>query len=163
MLFCRAFAPEACRSVESMETSWTPRRQGDLGEMSAISWLTGAGASVSLPLFSHPDYDVIADRGDRIERVQVKTSGQLNGDRFVVSLFTRGGNRSWNRIVKRMSDARCDVVFVHVADGRRWYIPVGHIKGTTAIVVGGPKYAEFEVDRGAPLPTRDPPAVVVKR
>jgi hypothetical protein len=27
-----------------------PRRQGDLGELSAISWLTEAGAVVSLPM-----------------------------------------------------------------------------------------------------------------
>ena len=33
---------------------WTPRRQGDLGELSAIEWLAGAGADVFVPLFDTP-------------------------------------------------------------------------------------------------------------
>jgi hypothetical protein len=31
--------------------AWSPRRQGDVGELSAIAWLVGAGATVSMPLF----------------------------------------------------------------------------------------------------------------
>ena len=31
-----------------------------------------AGAVVFMPLFEHLDYDLIADFGDRLERVQVK-------------------------------------------------------------------------------------------
>jgi PD-(D/E)XK endonuclease len=57
-----------------MEVAWTPRRQGGAGELSAINWLFSAGALVCKPLFESPDYDFIADFGDRIERVQVKTS-----------------------------------------------------------------------------------------
>jgi len=34
-----------------MELAWTPRRQGDAGELSAINWLFAAGALVSKPLF----------------------------------------------------------------------------------------------------------------
>src|SRR5690349_14168905 len=93
---------------------WSPRRQGDAGELSAITWLTEAGAYVSIPMFNHPDYDVIADWGERVDRVQVKTSGQWHRNRYIVSLCTRGGNQSWNGIVKRMDASRCDSVFVHV-------------------------------------------------
>ena len=53
---------------------WNPRRQGDIGELSAINWLIGAGALVSLPMFHSPDYDLIADFGERPLRVHVKTS-----------------------------------------------------------------------------------------
>ena len=60
--------------VLGVEQAWTPRRQGDAGELSAMSWLTLAGARVAKPLFENSDYDLIADWGDRIERVQVKTS-----------------------------------------------------------------------------------------
>jgi hypothetical protein len=147
-----------------MDAAWTPRRQGDFGELSAINWLTTEGAFVFIPLFSHPDYDVIADFGSGgLVRVQVKTSGQWQRNRFIVSLCTRGGNQSWNGIVKRMDASRCDHVFIHVSDGRRWYIPASDLGGTTSIALGGPKYAEFEVERGPPLPARQPTQLVHRR
>jgi len=51
-----------------------PREQGDWGELCAALWLTGQGATVSEPIGHSPDYDLIADFGDRILRVEVKTS-----------------------------------------------------------------------------------------
>jgi hypothetical protein len=60
-------------------------------------------------------------------------------------------NQSWNGLVKRFSAERCDRLFVLVADGRRWFIPADAVEGTTAIVVGGPKYAEYEIESGRPL------------
>ncbi len=137
-----------------MELVWTPRRQGDAGELSAINWLFCAGARVYVPLFTDPDCDLVADFGDRVDRVQVKTSTCWEKNRFVVALCTRGGNQSWNGIVKRLDAKRCDTVFVHVGDGRRWYIPASALGGGTCIVLGGPKYAEYEVEPGEPLQAR---------
>ncbi len=128
-----------------------PRLQGDLGEASALHWLAEAGAAVFVPFGHAPDYDLIADFGDRPLRVQVKTSTVREGDRWAVVLCTRGGNRSWNGIVRRFAAERCDVLFVHVADGRRWFIPAAEVGGRSAIRVGGPKYAAFEIEGGAPL------------
>ena len=44
------------------------------------------------------------------------------------------------------------MLFVHVGDGRRWFIPAAAVEGRTAVNLGGPKYAEFEVEPGRPLP-----------
>jgi hypothetical protein len=140
-----------------LELAWTPRRQGDLGEISAMQWLVSAGACVFVPLVSSPDCDLVAEWEDRIHRVQVKTSTCFRNDRFVVALCTRGGNQSWNGIVKRLDATRCDRLFVHVGDGRRWYIPATVLGGGSAIVLGGPKYAEYEVEPGEPLQARPPP------
>lgn len=142
-----------------MELAWTPRRQGDAGELSAINWLLSAGAIVSKPLFENSDYDLVADFGGRVDRVQVKTSTCWARNRFVVSLCTRGGNQSWSGIVKRLDASRCDSVFVHVGDGRRWYIPATALGGGSAVVLGGPKYAGYEVESGEPLQARPPTAV----
>ena len=128
------------------------KRQGDLGEASAVEWLTRAGAHVFLPAFSAPDCDLIAVFTDRLDRVQVKTSICSPRGRFVVQLSTRGGNQSWNGTVKYLGPERCDRVFVLVGDGRRWYIPTAGLGGRSSISVGGPKYAEYEIDPGAPLP-----------
>jgi hypothetical protein len=136
------------------ENSWSPRAQGDVGELSAINWLIGAGAVVSVPMFHIPDYDLVADFGGRLARVQVKTSTAWHNRRFAVALCTRGGNQSWNRVIKRLDATRCDSLFVHVGDGRRWYIPVAALGGSSGINLGGPKYAEYEVEPGRPLPPR---------
>jgi hypothetical protein len=139
-----------------VEAAWTPRRQGNLGELSAIAWLTEAGATVAKPLFEHPDYDLVADFGGPLLKVQVKTSTCWAKNRYVVALCTRGGNQSWSRVVKRIDPSRCDRVFVHVLDGRRWFIPVEALAGGSGLILGGPKYAEFEVEPGGPLPARSP-------
>ncbi len=59
-------------------------------------------------------------------------------------------------MVKRWEIGRCELLFVCVADGRRWCIPSGAVDGGNAIRLGGPKYAGFEVDRGEPMPSEVP-------
>jgi hypothetical protein len=128
-----------------------PRRQGDLGEVSAIEWLVSSGYPVWLPLGHSPDVDVVARIDGRLVGVQVKTSTVRRRGRFEVTICTRGGNQSWSGLVKRFSPERCDWLFVLVADGRRWFIPAQAVEGTTVIVLGRSKYAEYEVEGGRPL------------
>jgi hypothetical protein len=135
----------------------SPRRQGDLGELSAMEWLGSQGYGVCFPIGHSPDYDLIADDGEALLRVQVKTATGYRKRRWEVAICTRGGNQSWNGLVKRFSSTRCDLLFVLVGDGRRWAIPSDVVEGGTGIVLGGPKYAEFEVEPGRPLPSRARP------
>jgi hypothetical protein len=130
---------------------FNPRRQGDLGELSAIEWLVSRGHPVWLPLGHSPDADLITRVDGRLAAVQVKTATVVRKGRFDVTLATRGGNQSWSGLVKRFSAERCDWLFVLVGDGRRWFIPALEVEGSTAIRLGGPKYAEYEVERGRPL------------
>lgn len=135
-----------------MQTRIPPRLQGDIGEFAAAGWLLDQGADVFTPLGHSRDVDLIAIWDHRVLRIQVKTSTVLlRNRRYNVTLATRGGNQSWNGLVKRFSSQRCDYLFVHVADGRRWFIPSARVDGGSGIVVGGPKYAAFEVDCGRPL------------
>jgi len=141
-----------------MDLAWTPRRQGDTGELSAINWLFAVGADVYVPLFTNSDVDLVADFGDRVDRVQVKTSTCWRNDRWNVTLCTRGGNQSWNGLVKHLDPSRCESVFVHAGDGRRWYIPGTALGGCSGILLGGPKYAGHEVESAEPLQARPPPS-----
>ena len=119
--------------------------------MSAILWLASQGLPVFLPVGHSPHYDLITDLGDGLVRVQVKTSTQNLKDRWDVSVCNRGGNRSWNGLVKRLDASHYDRLFVLVGDGRRWFIPAAEVGGGSHIRLGGPKYAEFEIERGQPL------------
>jgi len=133
------------------------QEQGDKGELSAMSWYVGLGCSIYVPVGHSPDADFIADDGVRLIRVQVKTCGYREKDRWAVTICTRGGNQSWSGLVKRFTAARCDALFVVTVDGRRWCIPADAVEGTTKVFLGGRKYAEFEVEPGSPLSASQAP------
>jgi hypothetical protein len=130
----------------------TPREQGDFGELQAACWLASQGAYVAIPFGNNRHWDLMAELGDRILRVQVKTSRCANKARWAVTLATRGGNQSWNGLTKYLDPTRFDYLFVLVGDGRRWFIPADRVEGGRGLTLGGAKYAEFEVDRGDPMP-----------
>jgi PD-(D/E)XK nuclease superfamily protein len=127
------------------------RRQGDLGEFSAIEWLGTRGYRVWFPLGHSPDIDLVTRIDGRLVGVQVKTTTCLFKGRYSVTLSTRGGNQSWSGLVKRFSSERCDWLFVLVGDGRRWFIPADVVEGGSALLLGGPKYAAYEVESWRPL------------
>jgi hypothetical protein len=132
----------------------SPRRQGDFGEFSAIEWFGLRGIPVYVPIGHSPDVDLVAWMDGRFVGVQVKTSGSyVKNGRYSVSTCTRGGNQSWSGLVKRFSATRCDYLFVLIRNGRRWLIPSAIVEGGTSIIVGGPKYAAYEIERGQPFPT----------
>jgi hypothetical protein len=129
-----------------MAVRMKPREQGDLGELSAMHWLAGKGARVFLPVGHSPDIDLIAEIDDRHLRVEVKTSTHRVGERWRVLVATRGGNQSWSGTTKRFDPQRCDFLFVHVGDGRRWFIPTPALDCDVSLTVGGRKYSEYEID-----------------
>jgi hypothetical protein len=161
--------------VRETETAAGPHRrkravnrriQGDVGEASAIEWLTSKGALVWLPIGHSPDVDLIAEVEERLLRVQVKTSTLTNaisgGEvRWNVSIATNGGNRSWGGTTKRFDPKRVDYLFVLVGDGRRWFMPADCVEANNEVALGGAKYSEFEVEGGVPFeglvyPDRNP-------
>src|SRR5436190_17173014 len=115
-------------------------------------WLTQMGADIFRPVLHSPNGDLIALFADRLIRVEVKTSNQRqpNG-RWPVLISTRGGNQSWSGLVKYFDPARCDYLFVHVGGGRRWFIPTEALECRSALTLGGPKYAKFEIEPAWPL------------
>jgi len=85
-----------------MERLINRRQQGDLGEASAIEWLTSVGARVFLPVGHSPDIDLVAEAQGRLLRIQVKTSTQRlltpdGHERSAVALVTAGGNPELER------------------------------------------------------------------
>ena len=139
-----------------MERLINRRQQGDLGEASAIDWLTRQGAVVCGPLGHSPDYDLVVELDGRLQRVQVKTSTQERTTpeghtRYPVMLATNGGNQSWNRRVKKFDPSRFDLLFVLVGCGRRWLIPAVAVEANLNIQLAGRKYSEFEIEAVDPI------------
>src|ERR671919_798434 len=129
-----------------MERCINRRQQGDLGEASAIEWLTSVGATVFVPLGNSPHYDLVAEANGRLLTIQVKTSTQLvlkpgGQTRCSVALATCGGNQSWNGVPKPLDVSRVDYLFALTGEGRRWFIPSTTLEARRAITLGGPKYS----------------------
>jgi hypothetical protein len=130
------------------------RVQGDIGEASAIEWLTCNGALVWVPMGHSPDVDLMAEFEERLVRVQVKTSTQLvgptsdTGQRWKVAIATRGGNQSWSGVTKQFDPRSTDYLFVLTGNGRRWFIPAHCVEANSEVTLGGTKYSEFEVEAG---------------
>jgi hypothetical protein len=132
----------------------TPREQGNLGEYSAVEWFMSKGMGVAVPIGHTPDWDLMAEIDGKAAKVQVKTTGCLEKGRWNLPVCTRGGNQSWNGIAKYLDPSRCDYLFALVGDGRRWLIPASEFGGRTALRLGGPKYAQFEIEPGRPFMAR---------
>jgi hypothetical protein len=143
--------PLARRAWERAFVPLTPREQGNLGEYSAVEWFMSKGIPVAIPIGHTADYDLMADIDGRAARVQVKTTGRFCKGRWDLAVCTKGGNQSWNRVAKYLDPSRCDYLFALVGDGRRWLIPSSELGGRTAIRLGGPRYATYEVERGRPF------------
>ena len=80
-------------------------------------------------------------------RVQVKTSTCWRNNRWVITLATRGGNQSWSGLVKRLdADSMRQPLR---ARGRRPALvhpELGARRAVSGIVLGGPKYAAYEIE-----------------
>jgi hypothetical protein len=119
-----------------------------------MEWFAAQAAIVCFPIGHSPDWDFIAELDGRLLRVQVKSCTAFCRGRWNVTVCTRGGNRSWSGLVKRFDPKSCDYLFAVVGDGRRWCIPSEALMTQTSVQLGGPRYAEFEVEPGSPLPSR---------
>lgn len=124
-----------------------------MGESIAACWLMQQGYGVWIPFGHSPDSDLLAQKEDKLLRIQVKTSTVSRNDRWSVATCTRGGNQSWNGLVKRLEAERFDYLFVVVGDWRCWFIPAIAVDGRSGITLGGPKYSEFEIRPPNPFET----------
>lgn len=129
-------------------------QQALVGETRAIYELTKMGYTVSKPLRIHCPYDLIVDKNNCLERVQVKTSSYKScrrhqSDRYEVHLQTTGGNSS--KSTRKPFDATAiDALFIMVADGRCWLIPSSEIKTSTTLTIGTKRYDKYQITGKTP-------------
>ena len=100
-----------------MRAGYHPRRQGDLGEFSALDWLASTGATVFVPVGHSPDVDVVADFDGQLVRVQVKTCGLLREGALARCARHPRRQSELDRDRQALQSQRADYLFVHVADG----------------------------------------------
>jgi hypothetical protein len=119
------------------DTIWraNPREQGLIGVTDAIAYFGGIGWSVSMPLIDSQPYDLVVDDGDRLHRVQVKTTTRRSpGGRYLVQLCTRGGNQSFHT-TKHFDPDTSDLLYVLTDDRTRYLIPTVAISARSVLTL----------------------------
>ena len=93
----------------------TNKEKGKAGLAIAIGYYGSNGYTVSVPLNDTQDYDLIVDKGDKLQKVQVKCTGCLDEyGRYAVSLRSCGGTNG--AVYQYLQDTNVDVVFVVCID-----------------------------------------------
>jgi hypothetical protein len=131
-------AHHAKGATRGADTIWrpNPREQGLLGLTDAIQWFGQRGWSISMPLIDSQPYDLVADDGERLYRVQVKTTTRRTRyGIFVVQLCTRGGNQSFHTS-KTFDPLSCDLLFALTDDRDRYLVPASMITSRTTLSLG---------------------------
>jgi len=101
-----------------MRAHWT-KNKGDLGVLHAQLDLAERGFGVLVPLTEHESFDLVAYRGRRFLRIQVRYRAAVRGRidiRFRTSWADRRGSHT-----RSMDKSRVDYVCVYCPDTRRCY------------------------------------------
>ena len=94
------------------------KQQGDRAEALAILYYTSLGFIVSKPLNHSSYYDLIVDNGDKLIKVECKSSRHKENEKsYTVSLRTNGGNQSFNKVSKKIDSSKVDEIFILDGDG----------------------------------------------
>lgn len=108
--------------------------QGSVGLAVAIAELAKKGFKISIPLVDAQEYDLIVDDGNKLLKVQVKTTGYKRRDRYEVQLKRVHHNKTGNQL--RPFDASLvDVLVVLCSDNSIYIIPSTEINAKNSLAL----------------------------
>jgi len=121
------------------------KQQGDVGVAMGIAYYTTKKLVVSVPLTDNARYDLVVERENKLLRVQCKTSNYVTkSGTYEVQLRTAGGNQSWNRQSKKISESEVDLVFIYLFNNRMFELP-SHLAANKCSIRPENKFKEYEV------------------
>jgi PD-(D/E)XK nuclease superfamily protein len=97
------------------------KSKGDLSELVVAVALTKAGYAVSKPLGENQRYDLIADDGERLHRVQVKT-GRVRDGVVKFSCCSTHGHRRTGNLATRPYTGQIELLAVYCPENEKVYL-----------------------------------------
>jgi len=114
----------------------TNKDQGNIGLAKAMYELQILGYRTSIPFTENQKYDLICEKDDKLNRVQIKTTKQKSKyGIFGVNLRTLGGNQSFHTIKKR-EKGDYELLYVLTDENISYLIPDENITATNALSLG---------------------------
>jgi hypothetical protein len=118
--------------------------QGNVGLGMAIAYFTSKEIPISIPLNDTQKYDLVVDLNNKLQRVDVKTSTNLQpSGSYSVQLRNTGGSSGKSKI-RLFDNTKIDYLFILTGNGKMYLIPSKDIEAINSISVGN-KYSEYEV------------------
>ena len=121
----------------------TNKEKGNSGLGIAIAYFSSHGYIVSIPLNDTQDYDLIVDKNNVIQKVQVKsTSFRTKYGIYQVSLKSCGGTKG--KTYKTLIETNVDILFIVADNLHTFLIPINIIKNKSTLNLCE-KYSPFRV------------------
>ncbi len=119
--------------------------RGTIGLAKAISFFCSKHYIVSLPVSDNQPYDLIVDDGNKVSKVEIKTSTAVSkkGDN-VVTLKKCRHNKTRNKITP-ISAKDCDLIFVYTSAGETYLFPSDVLDNMHGITLSK-KYTQYRAE-----------------
>ena len=120
----------------------TNKQKGNTSLGIAIAYFSSNGYTVSIPLNDTQDYDLIIEKDNVFQTVQVKSSGCKNkAGNYQVALKSCGGTKgtTYNTLI----NTNIDLLFIFLEDHSIYLIPKEIIKNSSTITISS-KYAKYK-------------------
>ncbi len=109
----------------------------------AIAYFSTNGYIVSIPLNDTQDYDLIVDKNNKVEKIQVKSTGCITKyGKYQVALKSCGGTKG--KMYKTVIETNIDKVFIVDKEKNMYLIPKDLIENKSTINLCE-KYSKFKV------------------
>lgn len=109
----------------------------------AIAYFSTNGYIVSIPLNDTQDYDLIVDKNNKVEKIQVKSTGCITKyGKYQVALKNCGGTKG--KMYKTVIETNIDKVFIVDKEKNMYLIPKDLIENKLTINLCE-KYSKFKV------------------
>ena len=110
----------------------TNKEKGNSGLGIAIAYFTTSGYIVSIPLNDTQDYDLIVEKENRLQRVQVKATGCIGkGGNYQVALKSCGGTKG--KTYKTLIDTNIELIFILTGQKEMYLIPREKINNVSTL------------------------------
>ena len=122
----------------------TNKEKGNTGLGMAIAYFSSNGYTVSIPLNDTQDYDLIIEKENKLQKVQVKSTGCIGkGNNYQVALKSCGGTKG--KTYKTIKETNIDLVFIFTKKRDIYLIPKNDIKNVSTLSLCK-KYTKYIVN-----------------
>ncbi len=122
----------------------TNKEKGNSGLGMAIAYFTTSGYIVSIPLNDTQDYDLIVEKENRLQRVQVKATGCIGkGGNYQVALKSCGGTKG--KTYKTLIDTNIELIFILTGPKEMYLIPREKINNVSTLSLCD-KYEKYKLN-----------------
>ena len=124
----------------------TNKEKGNSSLGIAIAYYSSHGYIVSIPLNDTQDYDLIVDNGERLKKIQIKSTGcKTKYNNYQVALKSCGGTKG--KTYKTVIETNIDELFILTKDFEMYIIPIENIKNKSTLNICE-KYSKYKVKIG---------------